>query len=273
MIRTAIALAFMLIAAPALAKTQPARAGHAAAPSIPDRPWYPHGYRDMRIAAEETVRLFPPALWEGDDVYDVVDCGAGSSDVPANPDWRAGQRELLALDVARMRSELARLGYRPQVYDAALIAHERAALGQIRIARPIAAETADSQSDYDSIFWGREQLAKAMEARRKQLQPRKPQIISVGGCGDGEQEFSVKLSPPNGRLWLINAFAFKLCERKVADPWNHEACGWSEFASGESATASGRYMYEARWPDGTVRRGAKVLQGTEDGGAIVIRRD
>ena len=79
--------------------------------------------------------------------------------------------------------------------------------------------------------------------------------------------------PTSGQLWLINAFAFKVCERKVADPWDHGACGWSEFISGDTTTASGRYMYEARWPNGTVRRGAKVLQETEDGGAIVIRRN
>ena len=286
-------LALALFAAPSLAaaKAPPVEA------AVPDQPWYPPGYRDLRIAAEGTVRTFPRDQvavlhnWDddGEGDYDVIDCMLGY-DLPENPDWQVHLRELLALDVARMRTELASLGYRPAVYEAALLAHERAALAHFPAVRQppppvdydalpddaplpeVAIETGDDDDTYDS-FWGLEKLAATLEANRQRLQPRKPRIVYDGGCGAGEVEFSVALSPPTGHLWLINAFAFKVCERKVADPWNHQACGWSEFASGDTTTASGRYMYEARWPDGTVRRGAKVLQESEDGGVIVIRRN
>ena len=285
--------------------------------AVPDQPWYPPGYRDLRVAAEGMVRAFPRDQvavlhdWDDDGVggYDVVDCMLGY-DLPDNADWQAHLRELLALDVARMRVELARIGYRPEVYEAALLKHERASLAQLpsvpRPPPPIdydalldaqsteeasatdnpalqsplndnaiadAATEPPEEGDYDTSFWGKEKLAAAMERRRKRLQPGKPQIYMEGGCGGGESAFSVALSPPDGRLWLINAFAFKVCERKRPDPWDHVACGWNEFASGDKSVFSGRYMYEARWPDGTVRRGAKVLEDTEEAGEIVIRRD
>jgi hypothetical protein len=267
--------------------------------NVPDQPWYPSGYRDLRIAAEATITAFPrPRDWmlsaDYDDprkqAYDVIDCNLGY-DLPENPDWQLHLRELLALDVARMRTELRRLGYRPEVYEQALLDHERASLAHFPVLREPAPrvdyealpddaaipepgpETSEEDDSYYDSFWGLEELAAKLEAQRIRLQPDKPRFIKIGDCGAGETEFSVVLSPPDGRLWLINAFAFKVCERKVADPWNHEACGWSEFTSGDTTTASGRYMYEARWPNGTVRRGAKLLQETEDGGAIVIRRN
>ena len=279
----------VLLAAPSPAAAKPAPPAEA---SVPDQPWYPPGYRDLRIAAEETVKTFPrdprTVLWEDWDnprkqTYDVIDCSLGY-DLPETDDRQVDWQSRLALDIARMRSELRRLGYRPEIYDHPLLDHERGMLAQIADPKafqapddPGVAAEGDAAGEetpvYYDEFWGKEALAAAMEANRRRLQPGKPRIIMEGGCGAGEVEFSVALSPPNGRLWLINAFAFKVCERKMADPWNHQACGWSEFASGETTTASGRYMYEARWPDGTVKRGAKVLEETEDGGAIVIRRN
>lgn len=302
----ALALLRLAMLAPALFASPSFVA--AKAPQVPaavsDQPWYPPGYRDLRIAAESMMRTFPRdpgiVLWEDWNnprkrTYDVIDCMLGY-DLPENSDWQIHLRERLALDVARMRTELARLGYRPQVYEAALLAHERAALAHFPALRkppppvdyealPDDASLLDAPASDDSAselegeddtyhqFWGLKELAATLEANRQRLQPTKPQIIMQGGCGAGEVEFNVALAPPTGRLWLLNAFAFKVCERKVADPWNHQACGWSEFASGDTTIASGRYMYEARWPDGTVRRGAKVLQETEDGSTIVIRRN
>ncbi len=99
---------------------------------------------------------------------------------------------------------------------------------------------------------------------------RKPSIVADGGCGAAEDEHPIALAPDNGRLWLINAFAFKVYERKTAVPWDHSACGWSEYASGDSAIASGRYMYEARWPDGTVRRGSKIFGPDQDGEDLLV---
>ena len=280
--------AAVFLAPPASAAPKPARA--LAAASVPDQPWYPPGYRDLRIAAGETMRMFPrfsgSVLMQdyGVKTYNVVDCML-DYDLPHAIENQQGWRELLALDVARMRSELSMLGYFPEIYDQALLDHERASLAyfaQVK-ARPAwtdvdaaaddAGQSAEDDGAYYDSSWGHEGLAAKMEAKRKQLQPRKPRIIYEDSCGGGQSEFTVALSPANGRLWLINAFAFKVCERNVPDPWDHRACGWNEFATGEKSAFSGRYMYEARWPDGGVRRGAKLLEETDDGAAIVIRRN
>ena len=76
----------------------------------------------------------------------------------------------------------------------------------------------------------------------------------------GPDDVAVVISPPNGRLWLINGFKFRVCERKGSDPWNHLACGWEEYWAGDGSHSSGRYIYEVRWPDGTVRRGARIIE-------------
>ena len=284
--------AAVFLAAPAPATSKPAPP--ATLEPVPDQPWYPPGYRDLRIAAEGTMQAFPRDLdwvmspdWDNPHkkTYDVIDCNLGY-DLEAATDNQEGWRQLLALDVARMRTEFHKLGYRQAVYDQPLLDHERTSLAFFAEAkpRPLPVETVgdqdgaeptaqDDETEYYDSWWGLDTLAEKLEANRKRLQPNKPRIIMEGGCGAGEAEFTVELSPPTGHLWLINAFAFKVCERKVPNPWDHGACSWGEFESGEKTTASGRYMYEARWPDGTVRRGAKDLHETEDGAAIVIRRN
>ena len=52
----------------------------------------------------------------------------------------------------------------------------------------------------------------------------------------------------------------EVCQRKAADPWRDVSCGWRDYSDGEFTASPGRYMYEVRWPDGTVQRGAKVLE-------------
>lgn len=296
-----------LLATPALAAAKPARA---AAAAIPDQPWYPPGYRDLKIAAGETMRLFPRFSgavlepYNDTKTYGVVDCRL-ADDLPKAVENPEGWRGLLALDVARMRSEFRKLGYRPEIYDRALLDHERASLAYFARVKPepvwIESDTAADgaeppaevveppaedvlppeedveppESPYYDWSWGHQALAAEMEAKRQRLQPGKPRIVyeDRNSCGGGQEEFTVVLSPANGRLWLINAFAFKVCERKVPNPWDHRACGWNEFATGEKSAFTGRYMYEARWPGGAVRRGAKLLEETYRNAAIVIRRN
>jgi len=263
---------------------------------VPNQSWYPEGYLDLRIAAAKQVADFPrdPLHVLAEDwndprlsTYDLIDCNLGS-DLPDDLDNRTFLMSELALDVARMRSEFASLGYRPEVYDEPLLNHERAMLQAIASANPSSSLPqlvtedgisysstpddwlflSDIQSDYD--------LLDALESRRKRLQRRQPEFIVEGGCGAGEEEFEIRLVPANGELWLINAFAFRVCERKVADPWNRRACSWTQFVAGDTTFASGRYMYEARWPNGTVKRGARVLQpdyNSDDPGSVLFRRD
>jgi len=284
----AIVAALGLVAWPAAGMAQPAS-------SIANQAWYPAGYLDLREAAAKQVMDFPrdPRVvlmedWDDPTVktYDVIDCLLAYD----LPEMEAYERQTgtLALDIARMRQELAELGYDRDVYDGPLLAYERAALAEFAEERGERADNpeafrivGDGGEDYGELVEAQDwdlldRLAQEMEARRAKLNPRQPRIVSEGGCGAGEEEFEIKLVPANGELWLINAFAFRVCERKVADPWNHRSCGWSEFVAGDTTFASGRYMYEARWPNGTVKRGARVLQADFDNdetGAVTFRRD
>ena len=285
----AFAAAIGLMIAPIAAQAQPGG-------TIPDQSWYPEGYLDMRVAAAHQLADFPRnenvVLFEDFDdpevkTYDVIDCNL-AYDLSWEMDSYQRQIGSLALDIARMRSEFARIGYPQAVYDRPLIDYERAALAAFAAERPdrlanpenyrIRGEDGEDYGEsVDMQDWELlGALAEAMDAKRAALSPRLPRIVSEGGCGAGEEEFEIKLVPANGSLWLINAFAFRVCERKVANPWNHQACGWSEFQAGDSTFASGRYMYEARWPNGTVKRGARVLQADFDNdetGAVIFRRD
>jgi hypothetical protein len=267
--------------------------------SIPNQAWYPQGYLDLREAAALQVETFPrPAdglvFEDYDDPqvknYDMIDCDP-LYDVPDGVDEETAERMQLALEVAKYRRELATIGYPLEVYDQPLLDYERwvltgavprwgerfAALAARYPDGPPEGFYAQDRSDeeiaeMESLSYGMlGALRGELETRRQRLSPRSARIVVEGGCGAGESEFEIRLVPANGELWLINAFAFRVCERKVADPWNHRACSWSQYGAGDTTFASGRYMYEARWPNGTVQRGAKVLEGGfEDDGATVI---
>jgi hypothetical protein len=267
------------------------------APAIPDQSWYPEGYRDLRIAAALQAQTFPRAedlmvVEDFDDprarTYDLIDCDP-FYDVPEGLDEAEAERVQLALDMSKMRAELARIGYPREVYDQPLLDYERWMLTGVAPAwarrllglmdkYPEGEIEGFAGSEEEGLLLGNGTLGALkdeLEARRTRLSPRLPRFVVEGGCGAGEEEFEIRLVPANGELWLINAFAFRVCERKVADPWNHRACGWTQYAAGDTTFASGRYMFEARWPDGTVRRGARVLQAdfdSDEAGAVTFRR-
>ena len=263
------------------ANTQPA--------AIPDQPYYPAGYRDLRVAATAQQAAFPRdlrLLTRADPnerpQYDLIDCT--SEDIASSEHnpliLKYGE---LAIELSRISYELGRLGYAREIYEGPLLSYEKDVLadpallseyarGELRDAQKereeandaeqssVSAEDADIALKPDRLT----RLAAEMDALRLRLQPHKPKIVVDGGCGGGETPFVIRLVPASGQLWLINAFAFNLCARRVPDPWNHQACPWNEIGSNERTAASGRYMFEARWPDGTVHRGAKLLEGTSE---------
>lgn len=258
---------------------------------VADQSYYPAGYRDLRIAARAQMATFPRSKdivlmpsYDDKPQYDLIDCNAEAVDVH-DPDPVVARYGDLALEVSRIEAELGRLGYKREVWEQPLLAYEHEQLDWLAKHDPPALEAIEEGSDpvavdqvsADQTLTGTEQteteiepdrltlLAREMDARRMKLQRRKPQIVTEGGCGAGEGGFKIRIEPANGSLWLINAFAFRVCERKVPDPWDHNACGWTQYSAGDEATASGRYIYEARWPGGTVRRGARILEGDPSG--------
>lgn len=264
------AIGLATVSIPALAQAESA---------IPNQSWYPEGYLDLRFAAAAQHKAFPPGPgtmedWEhpGQFSYDVIDCAFGYYDVPAEMDEKERNLAALAIEVERYRTQLQMLGYPKQVYEQPLLDHERSEIQAILGASADADPDAQSTRQWESLA----KLAEVMEARRLKLSPERPRIYSEGGCGAGESEFAIRMVPTSGELWLINAFAFRVCERRVANPWDHSACkGWTQFVEGDTTFAAGRYMFEARW-GAKVQRGARLLEGDpedEDVTQITFRRN
>lgn len=286
----ALLLAGLLVAIPFGPAGAQDSAPASAAP-VPDQAWYPPGYLELRQIAAVHVETIPrDRAWvlidwgDGSGLsYGVVDCEIGQ-DLPDGMDYDEVQLAALALDIARMRSELRELDYRQDVYDGPLLDYERAALADIEVRRTERLRDPENHPIYPQYRYDAEpnfellgELARDMESRRRRLQPEKWRIDGQNGCGSGYGPFTIELVPGNGRLWLINAFAFRVCERKVPNPWDHQACGWTEYVTGDDTMATGRYMYEVRWPGGAVQRGARLLQPDmsdyENGEVVVFRRD
>jgi hypothetical protein len=82
--------------------------------------------------------------------------------------------------------------------------------------------------------------------------------------GDGVPRTSFVTSPPNAEVWLVSAFAFRVCQRKKTDPWDRMGCRWTEIQTGANKPLSGRFIYQVRWPDGTVRRGARDIAPSDE---------
>lgn len=77
--------------------------------------------------------------------------------------------------------------------------------------------------------------------------------------------------PPAGEVLMINSFAFKVCTRKNPDPWDRFQCKWNEIETGVPKPLSGRFVYQVKWPDGTVRKGTREI-APADTGAVTFRK-
>jgi hypothetical protein len=299
MIAALAALALPAAALPraALAQTPPdAAALKAIETGVPPQSWYPEGYYDVRIAAEAERREVQVDLkdlamdWRDGQGrrYDVIDCGAESP--PAlEVDPVTARYGFVASEVARIRSDLGRLKFPAALYAEPLLAFEKARIEEaaaapdpqaeaLRIAEwevAVAAaeragtepppfendaETAasdDAASETEDPYFS---LARAIEANRQRLAPKLIKVVAEGGCGaGGAGPVIVKTVPPSGEVLLVNAFAFKVCTRKTANPWDRFACKWTEIETGVKKDLAGRYVYQVRWPDGVVRKGTRDI--------------
>ena len=91
------------------------------------------------------------------------------------------------------------------------------------------------------------------------------------GCGDGDINVTVKLLPANGRLSIIDSFAYRLCQARGLNAEDERNCpGWADVLSSRILMA-GRYRYKAGWSDGGGKTGwLDVDHSTE---LISIRKD
>lgn len=264
---------------------------------VPRQDWYPEGYYDVRIAAEaeqrENAVVTRDLLLDWNDGegkrYDVIDCGAESP--PAlEVDPVTARYGFVASEIARIRSDLGRLKFPASLYAEPLLAFERSEIEAatkapdpqqqaIEAAKweaaaaeaeklgqeppPYPDATASAEGD-DASAEGMDDpystLAKAIEANRARLAPKLPKVVAEGGCGaGGAGPVIVKTVPPQGEVLLVNAFAFKVCTRKVPDPWDRFKCKWTEIETDVKKSLAGRYVYQVTWPDGTVRKGTRDI--------------
>lgn len=258
------------------------------AAKVAPQAWYPEGYYDVRIAAEAQMAEYPRALNEivgnwgyGEETpykaYDVIDCGAEWVP-PADVDPVTARYGEVALEISRLRSELERLKYPHDTYAAPLLAYEKKRIEEAAKAPdPMAPERADDSvaEGEDAVTFAEDVynpatdpiaiLATTIDANRLRLAPKLPRVLVEGGCGAGEGgAVIVKTVPPAGEVWLVNAFAFKVCTRKQANPWDRMACKWNEIETGKEQSLNGRYVYQVRWPDGTERKGTREIIPDEE---------
>ncbi|MBL8649457.1 MAG: hypothetical protein JNL35_03535 [Sphingopyxis sp.] len=71
-------------------------------------------------------------------------------------------------------------------------------------------------------------------------------------------------NPPSAEIWWVSVFAFRVCQRTNADPWERLGCRWNEIQSGTEKPLSGRFVYQVRWPDGTVRERTREIAPFDD---------
>ena len=344
------------------------------AATVTPQPWYPEGYFDIRVVAEMQVAEIPrdrratvgPCPDGKGTCYDLLD--------PLGPRVARGESDKVilrygdvALDTSRIRQEMERIGYSAAIYAQPLAAYEK---------RLIEAATNPASAPANIDYLAADELAQALEAKRRQLAPAMPAIVadtlylkslienratdralvvrSAGpsakaypagmkiaatgrltlragdsltliGAGEprtiqGPGTFSassgaieyvdgagavaripttflsgrllagnrvtrggatrgtlpegvtVTTSPPNGEVLLASVFAFKLCARKKIDMWNRFACKWTEIETGVATRLSGRYVYQVKWPDGTVRKGTRDVSPGPTGSSTVILR-
>lgn len=253
----------------------------------PPQDWYPEGYYDARIAAEAELAETPAPVKElvqdwNDGLgrrYDILGCG-GYAIVPSDVDKATMRYGDIALEISRMRSELERLGYPAAVYAGPLATYERhlveraTARTDAEVLLSVGLEADENldipfdesappmpdeppEADYPPEF----ELGAAIEANRKRMAPALPMVVADGGCGDAPPApVIVHTEPPGGTVMLISAFAFKVCTRKLPDPWDRFACRWNEVETGKPTEIRGRNVFQIRWPDGTERRGIREFQ-------------
>lgn len=245
--------------------------------------------REIRVATKDLLHDWDDG--EGKR-YDVIDCVAEPPPV-LEVDPVTARYGFVASEVARIRANLGQLKFPAALYAEPLLAFEKAKVEEAAAAPdpqaeaaqiaeweaavaaaeragteppPFAAEaeargddggSGDGEGEYEDPYAA---LAKAIEANRQRQAPKLTRVVAEGGCGaGGAGPVIVRTVPPLGEVLLVNAFAFNVCTRKTANPWDRFACKWAEIETGVEKDLVGRYVYQVRWPDGAVRKGTRDI--------------
>lgn len=254
------------------------------AAAIPDREWYPQGYYDIRVAyaadfpEAERLRIAnhvanfggTPEDYYGEGPSEQVnlgDCDVEDTGVDYGEDPLYATYVSIARDMSYFRAALERGGYPPEIFEPALLDYERRrlALAQVEADGRDPAEVDFAAEfgleDFDPQAWQIGAFMERLNAARTGENAGLPEVILADGCGGDSPPVILRTAPGNGQVWIISAFAFRVCTRRMSDPWDKFACRWNEIETGAENSLAGRYVYEVVWPDGTSRRGTRELRG------------
>jgi len=284
-------VALLLLAVPAAAvaqETDEAAAMHELEAAVPKQDWYPDGYYDLRLAAEAEIAERGQGI-------------AAAAAVPARINLRTcAPRDLgidgidpalraqagIAFETARLRAALVGAQFPSFVYETPLAKFERDRLaGQI----PKDAAYAELVSQ---LNFGLRPPTPSLpfvtaeddcppppppppESAAPAPKPRKPSVPKAAAAAPPRPRPAGVLfvtDPPAGELLMVAAFAFKVCVRKLPDPWDRFGCRWNEIQTGVARPMSGRFVYQVKWPDGTVRKGTREVAPGPSGSATVTFR-
>ena len=263
--------------------------------AVPKQSWYPEGYYDVRIAAEAEIAETTPSPLPGPgEAYNLQACGTQRPVSGTDDPLLAGYGNV-ALEIARLRSDLGRMHFPEARYTAPLIAFERDRIidvlprGEIYT---VLADALNARGDPASVAlpavvaWDDcpppppPPPPPAESAPFKPAKPAKPMKPSAQATSAPKPAAAlprrapgviVATQPPAGEVLIINAFAFKVCVRKHPDPWDRFQCKWNEIETGVAKPLSGRFVYQVRWPDGTVRKGTREIAPSESG-AVTFKK-
>ena len=208
-------------------------------------------YEIVRATMEQFYRqgLLHSNIERQSGTYDLWNCTDPAGFMGSDNEGAPGDSALFKLvDLAQTttvwRKDLNQLGVPKEVWEPLVSSYENLALQQ-------AGELKGAQDEA-----ARNQLAATLNKYRQTSSPGLPRFIVEGGCGAGEIEVRIALQPPDGQIFLIPAFLYKLCQAQHLDPTNPRSCDrWTEVIHGAASYVSGDYVYLARWTDGSVRCG------------------
>jgi hypothetical protein len=237
---------------------------------------YPTTYRELRIAAafhHEWASGFSPSDRDETEIS-LLPCAL---DVSRELTWP----EQVALEITYMEGVLTANQIELEAWSSALRAYETLLL--TRLKPPQSDDDPASNQFYEQRDRAAASVMRMINERRTPSEGFKRPVSIDLRCGgaEGVADTFVQADPPEGRIWLMDAFDMALCRRRVGEAaWNVRSCRWREVHRGASSALSGRYYYQARWSDGSTRVGDVVAgegitpdRVTSDGEhVIVIRR-
>jgi hypothetical protein len=227
--------------------------------------------RTMQQMYANDVKGFERRRRKSPDGYDLFNCESGSDYIGPRGTELDYLLAALAHDVVVWSNDLARLNFPRYVYEIQIAGYEGTELDLISTnAGKDLNEWYERQGQRHSEFVNI--LAQSLTAY-KLTSGAAPRVVAKGGCGAGEMSVQIVTNPRGGRILFIPIFFYELCKAQNLNPEDTTGCNrWGEAIDGRLSQVAGDYIYVARWPDGTTRRGRLTFNNKQDGQTVVLQK-